>query len=103
MVDTICDIWYIECVPQNVTKGGIILEPNIIGERLVELRGNRTQEEVAKSIGISSSALSMYETGERIPRDPIKIELAKYYKRSVQSIFFSSKMPRKVTNEEGGE
>lgn len=71
-----------------------------IGNRLVKLRGNRTQEQVAKAVGISVSALSMYECGERIPRDPIKIALAKYYKRSVQSIFFNTSTPQKVTKHE---
>lgn len=61
-----------------------------VGRRLVKLRGNKTQEQVAKAVGISVSALSSYECGERTPRDPIKIALARYYKRSVQSIFFNS-------------
>lgn len=61
-----------------------------MGKKLVDLRGKRTQEQVANAIGISVSALSMYERGERIPRDPIKIELAKYYKKSVQHIFFDT-------------
>lgn len=61
-----------------------------VGRRLVKLRGNKTQEQVAKAVGISISALSSYECGERTPRDPIKIALARYYKRSVQSIFFNS-------------
>lgn len=68
-----------------------------VGRRLVKLRGNKTQEQVAKAVGISVSALSSYECGERTPRDPIKIALAKYYKRSVQSIFFNSTTPQKVT------
>lgn len=59
-----------------------------IAKRLVELRGNRKQEDVAKSVGISTSALSMYECGERVPRDEIKINLARYYNVSVESIFF---------------
>lgn len=61
----------------------------IIGKRLTALRGKKTQEEVAKAVGISTSAISMYENGERIPRDTVKLRLAKYYKRSVQSIFFN--------------
>ena len=75
-----------------------------IGIRLVKLRGDRTQEQVAKAVGISVSALSSYECGERTPRDPVKIALAKYYKKSVQSIFFNSAAPQKVTNtkQEGG-
>lgn len=60
-----------------------------IGERLVALRGSRTQEEVANALGVSISAIGMYERGERIPRDEIKIKIAKYYKKSIQSIFFA--------------
>ena len=60
-----------------------------IAERLVKLRGKRTQAEVAEAIGVSPSAYSMYETGERIPRDEIKIRIAKFYKRTVSSIFFT--------------
>lgn len=60
----------------------------IIGKRLIELRGNKSQSEVAKAVGISDSALSMYECGERTPRDSIKVRLAQYYGKTVQSIFF---------------
>lgn len=60
-----------------------------IGKELVRLRGSRTQEEVAKALGISLSAIGMYERGERIPRDEIKIAIAKYYDKTVQSIFFT--------------
>ena len=49
---------------------------------------DRSREEVAKAIGISVSAISMYENGERIPRDSIKIKLAAYFNKSVQEIFF---------------
>ena len=56
--------------------------------KLIKLRGKRSQEEVATAVGISKSALSMYENGERIPRDEIKIRLARYYNESVESIFF---------------
>ena len=59
-----------------------------ISERLTQLRGDRSREEVAKAIGISVSAISMYENGERIPRDSIKIKLAAYFNKSVQEIFF---------------
>lgn len=59
-----------------------------IGKRLMDLRGNKPRETVAKDIGISLSALAMYERGERSPRDEIKIKLAKYFNVSVQDIFF---------------
>lgn len=65
-----------------------IISSKKIGERLVILRGSRTQEEVAKAVNTSISAIGMYERGERVPRDEIKIRIAKYYKKSVQSIFF---------------
>lgn len=66
-----------------------MLDSIAIGKKLVELRGDRTQAEIAEKIGTSVSAYSMYECGERIPRDEIKIAIAKCYKKSVQSIFFS--------------
>lgn len=67
----------------------IEMDAKAIGERLVQLRGNRTQEEVANSLGISISALSMYERGERIPRDNIKIRISLYYKKPIHKIFFN--------------
>lgn len=64
------------------------------GKRLKALRGSKTQEEVAKDVGISTSTLAMYENEQRVPRDGFKIRLAKYYNTSVASIFF----PENVTN-----
>ena len=40
-----------------------------IGAKLRELRGNRTQKEVGDACGVSDMAISLYESGERIPRD----------------------------------
>lgn len=59
-----------------------------MSETLRRLRGNRTQQEVANSVGITVSALSMYERGERVPRDEVKKNLAKFYGKSVHYIFF---------------
>lgn len=61
-----------------------------IGEKLRQLRGSRTIVEVAEKCGISPSALSMYENDQRVPRDSIKVKLAGYYKKSVQSIFYAN-------------
>lgn len=58
-------------------------------EKLKKLRGDKTQEEVASAIGISKSAWAMYERGERIPRDEVKVRIANYFKTSVQAIFFN--------------
>ena len=60
-----------------------------IGERLQKLRGSRTQKEVAEAVGVTPMAISLYESGERVPRDEIKVRLANYYKRTVNFIFFS--------------
>lgn len=60
-----------------------------IGERLVLLRGDNTIVKVASDLKISPSALSMYENGERIPRDNIKIRIAAYYNKPIQDIFFA--------------
>ncbi len=62
-----------------------------VGERLKTLRAKtgKTVEEVATDVGISPSALTMYENGQRNPRDEIKESIARYYKRSIAFIFFS--------------
>ncbi len=61
-----------------------------IGNQLKALRSKRgiSAEEMAKSVGISTSAVGMYENGYRIPRDQIKIRIAEFYGVSVESIFF---------------
>lgn len=65
------------------------MEPKEIGKRLQELRGNRSQEDVANACEISPAAVGMYERGERIPRDEIKIRLARYYGVSVEALFYA--------------
>lgn len=62
----------------------------IIGKRLCNLRGKKSQAIVANAVGITISALSMYESGNRIPRDEVKIKLANYYGKTVQELFFES-------------
>ncbi|EHR38816.1 MULTISPECIES: helix-turn-helix transcriptional regulator [Megamonas] len=67
-----------------------MIDAKVIGQRLLQLRNNlnKTRKDVAEACGISVSALTMYEIGERIPRDEIKIRLSNYYKKSITSIFF---------------
>lgn len=65
------------------------MNKEIIGERLLKLRGNKSREEVSTAVSISVSALQMYENGHRIPRDEIKVRLANYYNTTVQDIFFN--------------
>ena len=64
-----------------------------VAENLINLRNGRSREEVAKAVGISISTLQMYENGQRIPRDNIKIKLANFYGVTVQIIFFDSEQP----------
>ncbi len=59
-----------------------------IGEILTKLRGEKTQAQVAKDLNISESAISMYERGERVPRDEIKVKFSKYYQKEITEIFF---------------
>lgn len=59
------------------------------GEKLRELRGSRSQSEIAKELGITKSALAMYERDERRPRDEVKITIAAFYGKSIAEIFYS--------------
>jgi transcriptional regulator with XRE-family HTH domain len=60
----------------------------VVGERLKELRGSRTQAEVAEALGVTAMAVSQWENGLRMPNDDMKVKIAAYYKRTVMSIFF---------------
>lgn len=66
------------------------MDAKLIGARLQSLRGQRTQAEVARGIGVSCMAISSYESGQRIPRDEIKIKLAQYFQKTVEEIFFTT-------------
>lgn len=61
----------------------------VIAERLIKLRGNKTQKEVAEAIGVAQSTYAMYEIGQRMPSDEVKVRIAKYFKKTVQAIFFT--------------
>ena len=54
---------------------------------LRSLRGSRSRKEVAESCGISERSMACYESGERIPRDEVKISLSRYYGKPVETIF----------------
>lgn len=71
-------------------KGGNGVDREKMAQVLRSLRREKgeTQAEVAKSVGISASAYAMYETGERVPRDDVKVMIAKHFNRSVKGIFF---------------
>ena len=60
-------------------------------QKLKAQRGNRSMTAVAAAVGVSASALSMYECGKRVPRDEVKIALSNYYNVSVGELFFDQK------------
>ncbi len=61
-----------------------------IGEKLKALRGPKTQKQVAADLNITKSALAMYERNERVPRDEVKVRIARYYGETVQSLFYTA-------------
>ena len=63
------------------------MHDNRFGPMLRSLRGSRSRKEVAESCGISEGSLACYESGERIPRDEVKISLSRYYGKPVETIF----------------
>lgn len=68
------------------------MDKKLIGKKLLHLRGKKSRESVAKSLGISMSTLQMYENGQRIPRDEIKMKIAQYYNSNVEEIFFNTRL-----------
>ena len=65
------------------------MDNKAIGHRLRTLRGEVDAKAVANALRISTSALFMYERGERIPRDQIKKRIAQYFGKSVEENFFA--------------
>jgi len=61
-----------------------------IGSKIRSLREGRqeTMQDLSKAIGTSESAVGMYENGQRVPRDEIKIRIAEHFTVPVESIFF---------------
>lgn len=68
------------------------MDAKIIGQKIKELRESKniSREKFANSVDISTSALSMYETGQRIPRDEVKLRIARYLGTTIESLFFAS-------------
>ena len=62
---------------------------NIFGERLKELRleQGKTQDQVAKDLGIFSISYLHYEKNQREPSFEILVAIAKYFKISLDYLF----------------
>ena len=56
-----------------------------LGEKLKSARISRdlTRSQVAELIGVTSSVIGHYETGERVPSVPILLKLATHYRVSL--------------------
>ena len=52
-----------------------------IGKFIAERRKecNLTQEELAEKLNVTTSSISQYESGDRIPSDDVKIKIAKLF------------------------
>lgn len=59
-----------------------------VSERMIKARGDMKRADVCKAVGISLSALAMYEAGQRTPRDEIKVKLARLYGTTVEALFY---------------
>jgi transcriptional regulator with XRE-family HTH domain len=64
------------------------------GEILHDLRikAGKSMNDVSGDLDISVSAISLYESGKRIPRENIKKQLAKYYGVTVPDIFYAKEV-----------
>jgi DNA-binding XRE family transcriptional regulator len=60
-----------------------------IGAKLRELRGERTQQDIANALGVTAVAVSKWERGESMPSDALKVQIAELYDTTVQDIFFT--------------
>jgi transcriptional regulator with XRE-family HTH domain len=63
-----------------------------VGLRLSAARGKRTQEEFAKALGISRSALANYEAGRRIPNSNVFTLIEKETGISKRQILFGDQL-----------
>ena len=53
----------------------------LIAQRIRELRGNRTQNEVAEVLHITQSYLSELERGKKVPSKALLLDIAKIFNK----------------------
>lgn len=82
---------YFHVTVDDLLKEGEKMNVDAISKKLVELRGDERQEDVAKALNVALSTYAMYETGKRIPSDKVKIRIADYYDMTIQDIFYQCK------------
>ena len=87
----VCDIIKMFTEREHRKGGETMISPNIIGTRIKNRREElgMSREIFCQAVGITQSAASMYETGQRIPRDEIKINIARVLKTTIEALFFA--------------
>lgn len=68
------------------------MNAEVVGKKIKSLRekNNISRENFANAVEISQSALSMYENGQRIPRDEVKLRIARFFNTSIEELFFTN-------------
>ena len=61
----------------------------VIGKRLKELRGEKTLENVGNDLNVTPMAVSLWERGERIPNDDMKLKISNYFGVPLFDIFYA--------------
>lgn len=64
----------------------------MIGERLIQLRGSRTQQEIADALGISRARYSHYENSRNEPDLATLTHLADFFQVTVDDLLGRSRM-----------
>lgn len=72
---------------------------SMLGGRLKSLRGKRTQEEVAKQIGVSRARYSHYENGRSEPDYETLKKLADYYKVTIDYLLTGTEKKKTIEDE----
>lgn len=75
----------------------------MFGKRLKQLRGKRTQDEVADGIGISRARLSHYENERHEPDGEMYKRFADYYKTTVDYIMGQTDDPSPIVTVDDAE
>lgn len=74
-----------------------------LGYKLKTLRVNNqlTRKQVADLVGVSSSTIGLYETGERLPSIPVLVKLATRYKTSIDYLLGIDTKDKDILSLEG--
>ena len=78
------------CVLTKRERKEAAMDAKLVGKRIKNLRQEKkmSQQELADAINVACSTVSMYEKGERIPRDQIKLAIANLFGVTVDYLFF---------------